>query len=558
MSINPVSYTQFARVRASSSAPAQQAQQAVAANNSRTDLLRARDELLQVYESLLALADLADVKTRLRSDLPDAVSNPGLNLDLSSTAARLYSSDEVNASPHSYTPFGPDWALGSTTLLTLGGEYDGSNGSGPLSFEANRGGIKGLNNLSILVRDPNNTEIDKIQIQRSDTADQQYQLSNGLYFTVSAGNLIQTDTASIQVNANTGSVFNPALAFNGVRNDNPNFQFYSSPNTLSPIVDGGFELNGNAIGVNAGDTLNDVIERINLAATGVNASYNAATERLEFLQSTGGSAATIDLQNDTSNFLAALKLSNSSLVEGSDPETERSLQSVAAFSDVQSGEILINETSISIDGAADSLNDVIERINSSAAGVTAAFDPQTQRVSIEGTTSGQSLEIDGNGTRLFSALNIPEGVLDAEAGASGISRRRAYSIADGFEDVFAALNRVFSDSTFQDGSDHTGVFRGTLSSAVSSLFTGGELSEERFGIQFDRSSSARKRGGFALFERRDFARDLQLRGGNVKRLLAGTQDQAGLIDSLGAATIRALTNINSVLGLRGTFVDTFA
>ncbi len=558
MSINPVSYTQFARVRATGSAPAPQAPQAVTANNSRSDLLRARDELLQVYESLLALADLADVKTSLRVDLPDAVSNPGLNLDLSSTAARLYSSDEVNASPHSFTPFGPGWAIGSTTLLTLGGEYDGSNGSGSLSFEASRGGIKGLSNLRIVVRDPSNNEIDEIQIQRNDVADQQYQIGNGLYFTISAGSLLQTDTTSIQVNANTGSVFNPALPFNGVRNNNPNFQYYLSPNTLSPVVDGGFELNGNTISVNAGDTLNDVVDRINLAATGVNASYNAATERLEFLQSTSGSASTIDLQNDTSNLFAALKLSISNLVGGTDPETERVLESVAPFSGVQSGEIFINQTSISIDSAADSLNDVIERINSSSAGVTAVFDPQTQKVTIEGTTSGESLEINGNGTGLFSALQIPEGVLDAEAGVSGISKRRSYRIADSFEEVFAGLNRVFTDSSFRDGSDHTGIFRGTLSSAISTLFPGGELSEERFGIQFDRSSSAQRRGGFALFERRDFAQDLQHRGGDVKRLLAGTQDQAGLIDSLGTATIKALTNINKVLGLNGTFVDTFA
>jgi Flagellin hook IN motif len=558
MSINPVTYGQFARVRAPAADNTPQSPAPVAATNSQSDLLRARDELLQVYESLLALADLADVRTRLSIDLPDAVSNPGLNLDLSSTAARLFSSEEINASPTSFSPFGPDWALGSSTLLTIGGEYDGSHGTGALSFEARNSGIKGLSNLRIRVRDPDNNIISNTQISASDPPDQQYQLGNGLFFTISAGTMIQTDTTSIQVDASTGSVFNPALPFNGTRNDNPNFQYYPAPGTLNPVVDGSFELNGTSIGVNAGDTLNDVVNRINAAATGVNANYNSTTEQLEFLQSSNGSQATIDLQNDTSNLLAALKLSNANLIAGTDPESEIALQDVAPFSAVQSGDILINGTTINVDSTTDSLVDVIDRINGSAAGVNASFDTQTQRVTIEGTAGATSMEIDGNGTGLFAALNIPEGTLDVEAGVSGISKRRAYRIADSFEEVFGGLNRLFRDSTFLDGADHTGLFRGALSSAVSNFFGGSELTDERFGIQFDNSAIAKKNGGFALFERRDFARDLQLRSNNVKRLLAGGRGEAGLIDSLGNATIKALNNINSALGLSGTFIDTFA
>ena len=100
-----------------------------------SDFRRARDKLLDLYRSLETLAELTNIDTRFKLDLPDARSASGLGLDLTSTAASLQSIEEINASPMSFSVFGPEWDDGSDALITIGGEYDGTHGSGQLSFD---------------------------------------------------------------------------------------------------------------------------------------------------------------------------------------------------------------------------------------------------------------------------------------------------------------------------------------------------------------------------------------------------------------------------------------
>lgn len=557
MSIRPISNSLSIRTSQPAVAPSQAAAAvpASAANNSRSDLLRARDELLRVYDGLQGLAELANVRTSFNLDLPDARSANSINLDLTTTAASLASSQQINASPRSFTPFGPDWNGLSSALLTIGGEYDGSHGSGALTFEVTRPGVHGVNNLRIRAYDPGGNTINNYNIRASDEPDRRYAIGNGLFFTVGEGLLIDSDTATIQISDTVGSVFDPTRPFNGVRNSNPNFQYYEN-NPLDPVVDGSFLLNGETITVNASDNMNDVITRINQSAAGVTAAYNSVTELVEFTQKTKGSAATIAIQGDTSNLIAASKLSGATVVAGIDPDTEKALRDVAALSAVQSGNVFINNTAIAIDAATDSLAAVIQKINAADAGVTASFDQATRKVLIESNESA-TFEIDSNGTNLFAALNIADGRVDGKA--TGISKRRAYAMADKIEDIFESLNKLFSDKSFTDGSDHTGVFRNVLASAVNDAFgRSTERSDALYGISFDRSKLARQRGYFAGFDRQDFTQGLQRRGNEVGRLLAGSSSTDGLVNDLGQATVAALRNINSALGLSGGIVDVFA
>jgi hypothetical protein len=555
MSIRPISNSLSIRTSQPAPAPSQAAAPASAANNSRSDLLRARDELLRVYDALQGLAELANVRTSFNLDLPDARSASSINLDLTSSAATLASSQQINASPRSFTPFGPAWNGASSALLTIGGEYDGSHGSGALTFEVRRPGVHGADNLRIRAYDPNGVSINNYNVRASDAPDRQYDIGNGLFFTVGDGLLIDNDTAAIQISDTVGSVFDPARPFNGVRNSNPNFQYYET-NPLDPVVDGSFLLNGEVITVNASDNMNDVIARINQSAAGVTATYNIGSEQVEFTQKTKGSAATIAIQGDTSNLIAASKLSGATVVAGIDPDSEKALRDVAALSSVQSGSVYINNTAIAIDAATDSLTTVIQKINSADAGVTASFDQATRKVLIASNES-PTFEIDSNGTNFFSALNIADGRVDGQV--TGISKRRAYAIADKIEDVFESLNKLFSDKSFTDGSDHTGVFRNVLASAVNDTFgRSTDRSDALYGISFDRSKLARRRGYFAGFDRQDFTQGLQRRGNDVGRLLAGSSSTDGLVNDLGQATVAALRNINSALGLSGSFVDVFA
>lgn len=559
MTINPVSFTQYARVQSSSgSAPAQQTA-AVAPTNSRADLLRAREELVGLYDSLQRLAELFDVQTRFRLDLPDARSNPSLGLDLSTTAATLTSSGQINAAPMSFTPFGPDWSDGSTSLLTIGGEYDGTHGDGNLTFEVRRPGVRGINDLRIRVYDPEGNRIRNFNVRTNHALDRQYDLSNGLYATVGEGLLLNRDTATIQVSTSAGEVFNPDLPFNGLRNDNPNFQYYDAPNALDPVVDGSFQLNGQSIAVGAGETLTNIVARINAAEAGVTAGYNATTEQVEFLQNSTGSAPGILIENDTSNLVAALKLDSANIVSGIDPENEQLLQDVSFFDSVTNGSFTINDTVIAVDRSSDSLDSVLQRINNSDAGVNASFNTSSQQVVIESNDANSTLELDGNGTGLFAALNMPEGRVDPVAAGNGISRRRTYAIADELEAAFAGLNTLFQNGTFRDGGDHTGVFRNVLASGIAEIFgRQSGNSGEFFGLSFNNSTSAKQRGLYAGIERRDLTQDLQTRGNDVKRLLAGGRDQDGLIQALGNATVAALQNISTALGQPGRVINTFA
>jgi hypothetical protein len=517
-----------------------------------SDFLRARTELLNLYRDIERLAELANINVRFKLDLPDARSASSLGLDLTHTAATLNSAEEINASPMSFTPFGPDWDDGSSALITIGGEYDGSHGTGPITFEVRRAGTHGVDDLRILVEDPQGNRISNININRNHAEDRQYSLSNGLYLTLGPGSLSNRDFAQIQVYDNAGAVVNPDLPLGGVRNQNPNLQF-GTPD----IVDGSFDLNGENISVATSDTLNDVVQSINQSDAGVTAVFNALTERIEFVQNTLGSAPTIDLQNDTSNFLEATKLDSLNVVDGIDPETIKALDTVGAFSSVQSGDILINGQAITIDTASDSLSTVLDNINGSGAGVIATFDSASQLVLIEASDSESVVEIDSNGTGFFSAIKIPEGRVDPEAVSSGISRRRSYEIADAANAVFEKMNRIFNDSTFLGRGSNASQFRAPIEAALRSVF-GDASRADILGFSFDASASARLRGDFTTIDRRELTSNLQRRGGLVRDFLAGTDDQGGLVQGLLSATEKALGIVNHTLGLSGTFVDTFA
>jgi hypothetical protein len=517
-----------------------------------TDFRRARTYLLNLYRSLEELAALADVETRFKLDLPAARSSHGLGLDLTQTAAALASTDEINASPMSFTPFGPDWAGASDALITIGGEYLGTDGTDTLTFESRRNGTHGSNNLIIRVEDSLGNPVRTINIGRNEPLDQQYDLGNGLYMTLGTGSLINRDTTTIQVFDNIGAAVDPSKPFDGIRNDNPNLEF-----GIASIVDGSFLLNGEGISVTTTDSIDDVIDRINLSNAGVSATFNAVSERIEFLHDTPGSVPTIEIQGDTSNFLQATKLDSAFATPGSDAESDKVFDDVAEFSALQTGNIIINGQHIAIDTATDSLVTVIDKINASPARVVASFDTQTQRVLIEAQPAAGGLELDSNGTDFFGTLNIPEGRVNPDAGSQGFSRRRSYGIADAAASAFGNINKLFRDASFLERGANASRFRAPLEAAIRSAY-GGELSGEFFGLQVDGSSDARLRGDFLNVNRQDLTKNLQLRGDAVRDLLAARDGSGGLVQGLLNATRQALTNVNQALGISGTFVDTFA
>jgi hypothetical protein len=337
------------------------------------------------------------------------------NLDLSSstpgTPTTLQSTEEVNASSTAHSTDPPAWTGASTAQPTISGEYDGSNGTDTLRFQVTKGGTLGRANIQIKVYDSNNTQVDVVAVHKSHSAGTEYTMNNGLAVSFSDGDIAKNDTFTLEVYDNVPQAVNPDNPFNGTASDDPNLQ------SGLDVTSGSFQVNGTTIDVQADDTLNSVLDKINQSDAGVTATFDAATEKVLLTQDTPGSTQDIILSNDTSGFLAAAKLEGAVAIPGEDgvvsEDPTKPLAEVGLFAGVQNGSISVNGAAIDIDVNTDSLNDILDRITASPADVTASFDSASQRVSLNSNDSESQLILDSGSTNFFSAVEILDGTYEA-------------------------------------------------------------------------------------------------------------------------------------------------
>jgi hypothetical protein len=337
-----------------------------------------------------------------------------VSLDLSSsgtaTSTTLQSTEEVNASTTGYSTESTEWTKASTAQPTIDGEYDGSSGSDTLTFKVKKGGTAGSDLIQIEVYDSNNNQIDSLNFKKQDGIDTPQTLSSGLTVSFSEGDFVKNDSFTLEVYDNVENTVNPDNPFNGTGADDPNLQ------SDLAVTSGSFEINGTTINVAADDTINSVIDKINQADAGVTASYDAASETVLLTQNTPGSTPDIVLANDTSGFVAAVKLDGAVAVPGEDgtvtEDPAKPLAEVDAFSTVQSGSISVNGVSIDIEVNTDSLNDVLDRITASEAGVTASYDSSVKRVSLTSNDAEIQLTVDSGSTNFFQAVEISDGTYE--------------------------------------------------------------------------------------------------------------------------------------------------
>ena len=518
-----------------------------------------------------------------------ATSTSSLGLDMTTTAATLQSTEEVNTTPTSYSTHGPEWTGSSTAQVTIDGVYDGSNGTDTLTFKVTQQGTHGSANLQIRVYDSNNEEIDRIAISKHDPMDQQYNLSNGLVLTLGEGDLAQRDTFTVEVFDSVGSAVDPDKAFNGTRNDNPDLEYGLR------VSDGSFQINGSTIEVNASDTLNDVLDRINQSNAGVTATFDAGTESVLLTQNTTGSTPDIVLENDTSGFLAAMKLDDATAIAGEDAEPDKSLAEVTAFSTVQSGSISVNGVSIDIDVNADSLNDVLDRISASAAGVTASFDSVSQKVSLNSNNADSQMILSDGATNFFLSARILEGTYNSEndviqAQAQGVnvvdvtnlvvesivdenaekpweigkSESAPVAAADGrmltglVKNIAHSMNTLFDDSAFKGspGAFLEGVRNGIRAAVTSTFGSEGPRFNTDFGIQFDFSTNNGRVFNFSADNQHRFETALATPEGaaSARNTLFGNESQ-GLFNQLHTTLTASASEFENQSDPTGIFVD---
>lgn len=199
----------------------------------------------------------------------------------------------------------------------------------------------------------------------------------------------------------------------------------------------------------ATQSLDDVIAAINDAGIGVTATLeNDANGRPNVLKldSTQG-AITLGTGADTSNFLTATNLIASSGTTSRQSTlgiarlNPGSAMATAAFADSApaAGDhtFTINGVEIAYNTATDSLNDIINRINASSAGVTARYDSASDSIRLQQTKTGSiemTLADDGSGGDFLARM----GLLDAP---QSLGTNAAYSV-DGGPTLYSATNSV--------------------------------------------------------------------------------------------------------------------
>lgn len=445
-------------------------------------------------------------KLRTRLGRATAISSASLKLSNDGTATTFNSVEQVNTATTSYTPFGPTFTGSglSTALPELTGVYDGSDGTDTLQFEVTRAGVHGESRIDIKVYNSAGDRLKTIRIQPWHALDREYSVGNGLQFTLGAGALIKNDEFYLDVFATTPSAVDPDKPFDGTRNDRPNFDPGQS------VTAGTFAVNGIDITVNANDTINTVLARINAADAGVDAVYDTGTDSVRLTQRETGSAHDIVLGTDTSGFLAATKLTGAA-TPGLDSEAFVPLSSSTRFGTVSAGTLHVNGGPIAFDPTVDSLADLVQRINDTDNGVTASLINDNQRVLLRHEYEGAPLVIDDGDTGFFDAALVAEKAYKART-RTGFSRGRTYEIADQVEQASSLVNEVF-DPRANPSSDSPAL-AALRESIVTALRGNAPEGETRFGLSF--ALDAPVRAQFVTVDRRELT-------GSQRRNASGAQ-----------------------------------
>lgn len=198
----------------------------------------------------------------------------------------------------------------------------------------------------------------------------------------------------------------------------------SSSGMTTAVTAGTFTINGVSITVDpATQTLNQVLTAINASDAGVTASYNALTDKITFENSTPGNTAIINFgaDDDTSNFLSAIHVTEATQsTSGGGSTVATSTRNLGAIDSakllnqvsfangaITAGTFKINGVTISVDPAADTMLDVVQRINDSGAQVSASYDGTTDSLRFVAKTLGsRTISFTAGTSNFLSVTNL--------------------------------------------------------------------------------------------------------------------------------------------------------
>ena len=353
---------------------------------------------------------------------------------LATAATTLRSSEEINTASTSFSAASTSFDGASTGTAEVGGAYTGG-ADDTLTFRAVTGGVVGVSAFEVQLVDGADVEIDRVSVAAAYSVGSALAFSNGLTLSLSAGILAAGAELEVAVSASTPGAVDPDQPLDGIGPNDPHLDEGESVNT------GTFEVDGNLILVASSDSIQDVLDRVSASGAGVSAAFDAASEAVVLTRDTPGPAS-ISLANDTSGFLSAVKLGPGTETPGyTGGAANQLLERLAPFAGVSAGSFAVNGVSISVDPAADTLADVLDRVSASGAGATASFSAASDRVSITSDDPRRDLTLASDTSGLLAALNLSEGTFDARRG--GTSARAATSIAGRTRAFSDALSEAF-------------------------------------------------------------------------------------------------------------------
>ncbi|QDV88645.1 hypothetical protein [Planctomycetes bacterium TBK1r] len=468
---------------------------------------------------------------------------------LPATAATLTSTEQINTTPTSYSTRGPEFSGGTTSQATLSGIYDGSNGTDTLTFSIVAAGGLGVNK-ELEVRDGQGDLVDQFALPTF-SQDISLEMSNGLTLDLSAGSFEVGDSFDVDVDDSIGESPRPQNPFDGIREQSPWLE------SGFEISDGQFEINGVSIAVSSDDSLDAVLQRIGESGAGVQAQFDAATERVVLTHQTLGAEPTIALGADTSGFLAAFKLNDAVAVGGTDevPGQRRLLEDVEAFSTVRSGSFSVNASVVAVDIETDSLSQVIDRINFSDAGVQSGLNFASQ-FSIRSSDPLQALHLGSDSSGLLDALGIPEGTFEpieqVVSRTQGVTpgRRTSRAFASQLRQLAEGLNRLYAgvdEGGFEGG--YADRLRSTIGQAIASVADGESF---RIGASLRLSLNSAGSQVMRVSDGSQLARSVRENADVFNAVFFGSE---GLVNNLGEIASQAIAELEAVLSLPGGIVN---
>jgi len=241
----------------------------------------------------------------------------------------------------------------------------------------------------------------------------------------------------------------------------------------SPVSAGTFTVNGAQVTIATTDSLQQVFDNI-AAATGnkVSASYSATTDEIS-LTSSDGSPIILGSAKDTSNFLQVAQLYNNGTGSISSSSALGRVNTTASLSsaDLQTtitdggsgkGAFTVNGVTINYNASTDSIQDVMNNINNSAAGVSASYDVVNNRFVLTNKTTGDvgisMQDVTGN---FLAATGLSGGTLNR-------GNNLLYTLNGSAQQLVSQSNTISSASSGVSGLTVSALTTGTTAVTVSS------------------------------------------------------------------------------------------